>query len=360
MKRQSRKLEHIKYSMLLEDGPAAAGFADFHLVHNCLPDLAWQDIDTSTTVAGIPLAQPVIINAITGGANDVTHINRDLAELAKLTGIPMAVGSQYAAIEDTAAFASYKIVRQVNPDGIVFANLGAHATPDAARHAVEMIDAQAIQIHLNVGQEIIMNEGDRDFSGYLSRIEAIVATVDVPVIVKEVGCGIAHEQAEALVGIGVKAIDVGGTGGTNFLAIEAARSKISLDADTLGWGIPTAISAVEVMAVAAPNVDVIMSGGVRTPLDVVKSLTLGSAAAGIAGPVLKMLQHKGLEGAVHWYDNFAADMKRFMLLVGASTIKELQANPIVITGFSREWLETRGIDITQFARRKKHVKSMVK
>lgn len=353
MKRQSRKLEHIKYSMLLDDGPAAAGFADFHLVHNCLPDLAWRDIDISTTVAGIPLAQPVIINAITGGADDVTLLNRDLAEFAKQTGIPMAVGSQYAAVENPAVAESYKIVRQVNPEGIVFANLGAHATPEAARYAVEMIDAQAIQIHLNSGQEIIMSEGDRDFSGYLSRIAAIVAQVDVPVIVKEVGCGIAREQAAALAGVGVKAIDVGGTGGTNFLAIEAARSKLPLDDDMMSWGIPTAISAMEVLSITNSSADVILSGGVRTPLDVVKALTIGGAAAGIAGPILKVLQCQGLEGAIHWYESFTTDVKRFMLLAGTRTVKELQSCPLVITGFSREWLEVRGIDITQFARRKK-------
>lgn len=353
MIRQSRKLEHLKYSMLLEDGPATAGFADFHLVHNCLPDLAWQDIDISTTVAGIPLSHPVIINAITGGADDVTHINRNLAEFAKLTGLPMAVGSQYAVIESKSADESYKVVRKVNPDGIVFANLGAHATPDAARYAVEMINAQAIQIHLNAGQEIIMSEGDRNFKGYLSRIESIVAKVNVPVIVKEVGCGIAREQAEALVGIGVKAIDVGGTGGTNFLAIEAARSKRNLDDDMMSWGIPTAISGLEVMSITDSSVDVILSGGVRTPLDVVKALTIGGAAAGIAGPILKMLQRKGLEGAIRWYENFTTDLKRFMLLVGTRTVKELQSCPLVITGFSREWLETRGVDTVQFARRKK-------
>lgn len=353
MIRQSRKLEHLKYSMLLEDGPATAGFADFHLVHNCLPDVAWQDININTTVAGISLSQPIIINAITGGSDDVTYINRDLAEFAKITGVPMAVGSQYAAIENPAAAESYKIVRKVNPGGIVFANLGAHATPAAALDAIKMIDAQAIQIHLNAGQEIIMSEGDRDFSGYLSRIEAIVNKVEVPVIVKEVGCGIAREQAEALIRIGVKAIDVGGTGGTNFLAIEAARSKLSLDANMVSWGIPTAIAAVEVLSVATPGIDFIMSGGIRTPLDVVKALTVGGSAVGIAGPVLKILQTKGIKGAILWYENFVTDLKRFMLLMGACTIKELWSSPLVITGFSREWLEARGVDTSHFARRKK-------
>lgn len=359
MLRQSRKLEHIKYSMLLEDGPAAAGFTDFHLVHNCLPDLAWSDIHVETAVAGIPLTQPIIINAITGGAEDVTSINRELAEFSSLTGAAMAVGSQYAAIEDPAVAASYKIVREVNPDGILFANLGAHATLDAARYAVEMIGAQAIQIHLNAGQEIIMSEGDRDFSGYLAQIEMIASHVDVPVIVKEVGCGIAHEQAKALSNIGIKAIDVGGTGGTNFLAIEAARSKLELNKDMLEWGIPTAISAVETISTASP-IDVIVSGGVRTPIDVVKALTIGGKAAGIAGPVLKILRQKGIEGAVSWYNDFITDIKRYMLLVGAGTLQDLHSTPIVITGFSREWLNLRGIDTIPFANRKKRTKSMVK
>ncbi|WP_425061100.1 Isopentenyl-diphosphate delta-isomerase [Sporomusa carbonis] len=352
--RQSRKLEHLKYSMLLDDGPAAAGFADFTLVHNCLPEIAWQEIDVSTAIAGISLPQPIIINAITGGASDVTHINSELAEFARLTTTPMAVGSQYAAIEDPAVAESYKVVRKVNPNGVLFANLGAHVAPDAARYAVEMIGAQAIQIHLNAGQEIIMSEGDRNFSGYLSNIETIVGKVGVPVIVKEVGCGIAREQAAALISVGVKAIDVGGTGGTNFLAIEAARGRLNLDAEMVGWGIPTAIAMTEVLSVAGNNVDVIVSGGIRTPLDVVKALAIGGASVGIAGPVLKILQRKGLEGAVRWFNKFITDIKRYMLLVGARNIRELIFTPIVITGYSREWLLARGITPTQFAERKKN------
>ena len=352
MIRQSRKLEHLKYSLLLDDGPAAAGFTDFHLVHNCLPDLAWQDIDITTALAGILLSQPIIINAITGGSADVQNINRDLAEFARLTGAAMAVGSQYSAIEDLSAAASYAVVRKHNPNGVLFANLGAHASPDAALCAVEMIGAQALQIHLNAGQEIIMREGDRNFSGYLSHIEAIIKKVNVPVIVKEVGCGIAYEQAQALAGIGVKGIDVGGTGGTNFLAIEAARSQLTLDADMLTWGIPTAISAVETV-IAAPGVDVVVSGGVRTPLDVVKALAIGGRAVGIAGPVLKGISCKGLDGAISWYENYILDIKRFMLLIGAANIEALRSVPMIITGFSQEWLSARGIDTAQFAERKK-------
>jgi isopentenyl-diphosphate delta-isomerase len=344
--------------MLLDDGPAAAGFTDFHLVHNCLPDLAWQDIEIATTIANIPLSQPVIINAITGGAADVIQVNRELAEFAHLTGTAMAVGSQYSAIENPAAVESYKIVRKLNPDGVILANLGAHASPQAAVCAVDMINAQAIQIHLNTGQEIIMSEGDRNFSGYLSRIEAIVKKVTVPVIVKEVGCGIALEQARALANIGVTIIDVGGKGGTNFLAIEAARSQLTLDEEMLAWGIPTAISAVEVISTLGENIHVIISGGVRTPLDATKALCIGGRAVAIAGPILKVLKTKGIEGVVRWYQDFIVDLKRYMLLVGARSISDLRSVPLVITGFSREWLSARGINTTQFAERKKNGKSM--
>lgn len=358
MMRQSRKLEHLRYSMLLDDGPAAAGFSDFHLVHNCLPDMAWPDIELATSIANIALSQPIIINAITGGAPDVTHINRDLAEFAHLTKAAMAVGSQYSAIETPSEAESYTIVRKLNPDGVIFANLGAHASPEAALCAVEMIGAQAIQIHLNAGQEIIMSEGDRDFYGYLSRIEEIVNKVNVPVIVKEVGCGIAREQAQALTNIGVNVIDVGGTGGTNFLAIEAARSQLTLDPEILSWGIPTAISAVEVISSIDERADVIISGGVRTPLDVVKALSLGGKAVAIAGPVLKVLKASGIAGAIHWYQDFIIDLKRYMLLVGAHSIHDLRSVPMIITGFSREWLTARGINTAQFAKRKKINKSM--
>lgn len=358
MIRQSRKLEHLKYSLLLDDGPAAAGFADFHLIHNCLPDLNWQDIVVNTSIAGISLSQPVIVNAITGGAADVLEVNRELAEFAHATGAAMAVGSQYSAIENSSIAETYKIVRKVNPDGVLFANLGAHASIEDARYAVEMIGAQAIQIHLNAGQEIIMSEGDRHFRGYLSQIEAIVQKINVPVIVKEVGCGIAYEQALALAAAGVQVIDVGGAGGTNFLAIEAARSQLTLDAELTAWGIPTALAAVEVLAAAGPAIDVIVSGGIRTPLDAVKALALGGMAAGIAGPVLKTIKHQGLPGAINWYADFVTDIKRIMLLLGARTIRELHTVPVVITGASQEWLTARDLNPTQFAQRKKHAKSM--
>jgi len=350
--RQSRKLDHIKYSLSLADGPGDSGFADIGLVHNCLPNLGWDQLDITSSIAGIPIHNPLIINAITGGAHDVTMVNGQIAEFACRTNTTMAVGSQYAALEDCEVLHSYKIVREKNPNGIIFANLGAYATPKQAQLAVDMINAQGIQIHLNVAQELIMAEGDRDFSGYLANIANIVDSVKVPVIVKEVGCGIAMEQAKLLAEIGIKAIDVGGMGGTNFLAIEAARSQLSLYPETLCWGIPTAISAVEIMSVLPKPVDMMVSGGIRTALDVVKALALGGTAVGMATPIIKMLHEKDIEYAVNWFNNFLHEIKCYMLLLGTANIKDLAKVPVIITGYTKEWLMARGINTTQYGMRK--------
>lgn len=348
--RQSRKLDHLKYTLALADGPGRSGFADLALVHNCLPDLAWADVSLATSVAGIPLRHPVVINAVTGGAADVAATNAALAEVARRTGAAMAVGSQYAACEDASVRDSFAVVRRVNPDGIFFANLGAHASPADAVAAVDMVGAAALQIHLNVAQELVMTEGDRDFTGYLANIAAIAAAGRVPVIAKEVGCGVAREQATALAAAGALAIDVGGMGGTNFLAIEAARSGAELSAEALAWGIPTAVSAVEVASVLPRTVDMIVSGGVRTPLDAAKALALGGRAVGIAAPLVRLVHAEGAEAAALWLAAFLAELRRYMALAGAKTVGDLAAVPVVITGATREWLIARDIDLSRYSR----------
>lgn len=352
--RQSRKLDHLKYSLALADGPNASGFADLSLVHNCLPNLSLKDINLSSSIANIKVSHPVIINAITGGAIDVAPINERIADFARITNTAMAVGSQYAALECPEVQHSYKIVREKNPQGIILANLGAYVTPEQAQMAVDMVDAQGIQIHLNAAQEIMMTEGDRNFSGYLSNISKITNKVNVPVIIKEVGCGIAREQAAMLAEVGIQAIDVGGAGGTNFLAIEAARRQLETNLETLSWGIPTVISAVETISVLPKHVDMMVSGGIRSPLDVIKSLALGGVAAGMATPIVKMLYEKDMDAAVTWFKQFLHEIQCYMLLLGAANIKELENTPMIISGYSKEWLMARGIDIRKYALNEKH------
>ncbi|HZK25378.1 MAG TPA: type 2 isopentenyl-diphosphate Delta-isomerase [Oscillospiraceae bacterium] len=340
MTRQVRKLEHLHYAVQLD--LASADFSDIELIHNCLPETALQALDLTTTVAGLTLAQPLLLNAITGGVEAAEAINHDLALAARSCGLPMAVGSQMAALENQRYQQTYRVVREVYPQGIIFANIGANAGLTAAQQAVEMVAADALQIHLNVPQELMMAEGDRDFRGWRQRLAAIVKAVSVPVIVKEVGFGIAKEQAAQLQDIGVAAIDVGGQGGTNFLQIESARTKQQISAELLQWGIRTPLTILEAKA-GAPAVDIIASGGINSGLLAAKALALGAQAVGSAGLALRILQKAGPEKLVASLQKILTELKMVMLMTGCSSIRELQEVPLVITGQAREWMTARGL-----------------
>ena len=342
MLRQSRKLAHLKFAQTIEDGPCNTGFQDIRLLHNCLPGIGIADVSLHTTVAGLSLPHPFIINAVTGGAADVAETNRLLANVAKMTHSAMAVGSQYASLEDKNTLDTFTVVRKAYPDGVLLANLGAHASPLQAQEAVDMIGAQALQVHLNVGQELVMQEGDRDFSGYLDRIAAIAQRLTVPVIVKETGCGMAAEQLLKLAETGVAGVDVAGAGGTNFLAIEAARSQQNLSEELSGWGIPTAISMFEAKAVLPSAMSLIVSGGIRGAADMAKALMVGADAVAAAGPVVRLLSSSP-ENAVAWINSCLYELQQIMVLCGAKNLAELTSAPLVIVGETAEWLRARGL-----------------
>jgi isopentenyl-diphosphate delta-isomerase len=349
--RQSRKIDHLRHTLELADGPVATGFADLTLLHNCLPELRLDDVSLATDCAGMRLTHPVVINAMTGGALALTEVNARLAELAARTGSVMAVGSQYAAVKQPEVADSFRVVRQVNPSGLIWANIGAYATVAEARQVVEMIEANALQIHLNAAQEISMPEGDVDFTGWLRRIEQIVKELPVPVIVKETGCGMALEQIRLLASIGVAGIDVGGAGGTNFIAIENSRTNSDPSSELLQWGIPAAISALEAMEVLPPTVDLIVSGGIRSPLDALKSFAVGASAVGIATPILRKTEQSGVDAAVKWLENYLTLLRKTLLLLGRKDLRDLRGHPLVIGGFVAQWLEARGISTRKYARR---------
>ncbi len=349
--RQSRKLDHLHHALELPDGPSSAGFSDIRLIHNCLPSIDWREITLETKLLDWTLPQPLLLNAITGGADDVLAVNGLLATFAAEAKMPMAVGSQYAALEDSHFIESYRIVRKKNPDGIIFANLGAHANVKQAELAVEMLEAQALQIHLNPAQELLMPEGDRDFSHYLDNIAEIAAALAVPVIVKEVGFGMAREQVRELLSTGIRAIDIGGAGGTNFAAIESSRQHPQPHEDFLRWGIPTVISAVETLQTVADKLPVIVSGGVRTPLDAVKALSLGAASVALATPFLQQIVQQGIQETHQTFQRFLHDMKTIMLLTGVSNPQGLTQKPLIISGYCAEWLEQRGFSLHGYANR---------
>lgn len=350
MTRAKRKWEHIKYA-LLETEKNSHGFSDVSFVHQSIPNLALKDITLEHCIGELSLSSPIFINAMTGGGGSrTTAINGQLATLASELGLGMAVGSQMAALKDSTERLSYQIVRKENPSGIIFANLGSEATVEQAKLAVEMIEANAIQIHLNVVQEITMPEGDRDFSGALKRIENIVNAVNIPVIVKEVGFGMSKECVEKLQSIGIYAVDIGGFGGTNFASIENARREETLSFFN-DWGIPTTISIVEAKS-SAPSLAVFATGGIHNSLDVAKSIALGADAVGMAGFFLKHLLQNGLEATIDKTRKLNDDLKYIMLALGAQNTRALQASPLIISGYTHHWLNERGINTKRYSQRR--------
>ncbi|CAG7611790.1 Isopentenyl-diphosphate delta-isomerase [Paenibacillus solanacearum] len=347
-----RKLEHVHHALQLGPG-GNNGFGGIKLLPNCLPGISSDQIALNSRIGELTLSSPIIINAMTGGANETEEINRELAVAAREAGLAMAVGSQMAAIKNPEMASSYQVVRKVNPNGLVFGNLGSEATVEQAKRAVDMLRADALQIHLNVMQELIMPEGDRQFNGMLERIGAIVRQVGVPVMVKEVGFGMVRESVETLLSLGVKMIDVGGAGGTNFAAIENARRG-----QPMGWlndwGCNTAISLLEALEAkrrAKTDVSLIATGGIAQTADVCKALTLGASAVGIAGAFLKVQRTKGTAALIGRIGAMHDELRLLMTAMGAASIEALQSMPVVIGGETERWCGARGIATDAYARR---------
>ncbi|MGI6318804.1 MAG: type 2 isopentenyl-diphosphate Delta-isomerase [Dethiobacteria bacterium] len=349
--RKKRKLDHLNLVQNLSDGPDSPGFKDVLFVHNCMPEIDHREINTAVKFCGREMKSPLMINAITGGIGEAAKINRALAAVARKLGIPMAVGSQTAALQDRKAEYSYKVAREENPDGFIAANVSAGLSPEEALRAVEMIGADALQLHLNIPQEVMMpeDEGELSFQGYLDNIRNTVLISDVPVIVKEVGCGIAREQAVQIISTGVAALDVGGKGGTNFILIEGFRRSGETAHPFLNWGLSTVSSLVEVVYSAGSQVDIVAAGGIRNGLDVAKALSLGASLAGIAGPLVRCYYNGGEEAVEHYLLEIEKQLRQVMLMLGARSVSGLREKPLVILGETAQWLKRRGIDLDRFA-----------
>ncbi|WP_223591630.1 type 2 isopentenyl-diphosphate Delta-isomerase [Neobacillus bataviensis] len=349
MSRSERKWDHIRFA--LENGQdRSSAFENIKFIHQSLPNINVLDVRLDHSIGELYLSSPIFINAMTGGGGEKTYrINKELAMVAKYSGLAMAVGSQMAALKDKTQKYTYEIVRKENPDGVLIANLGSEATPDEAKAAIDMIEANAIQIHLNVIQELTMPEGDRDFTGALKRIEAIVKNVEVPVVVKEVGFGMSMETVRTLKSVGVTVVDVGGFGGTNFAEIENRRREKSLSFFS-DWGIPTPISIIEASSVSN-DISIIGSGGFSNGIEMVKGLAIGADAIGIAGYFLRILVDQGVDSLIGEIETLHKEMIMIMTALGARTIADLKRIPLIITGETCHWLNQRGIDTRTFGQR---------
>lgn len=293
---ESRKEDHIRINLErdVQFPRLRTGLESYRFLHQALPELHQNAIDTSAQVLGKRLSAPILISSMTGGTESARQINRRLAAAAQAQGIAMGLGSQRAALEDAALAKSYAI-RDVAPDILLFANLGAvqlnygYGLAECQR-AVDMVAADALILHFNVLQEAVQAEGDINFSGLLSKVEAICAGLPVPVVAKEVGWGFSPENARALAQAGIAAIDVAGAGGTSWSEVEYHRAPTAFHARVArsfaDWGIPTA-EAIQYARQAAPALPIFASGGLRDGIDIAKCIALGADIAGLASPFLR-------------------------------------------------------------------------
>ncbi len=349
---RERKWEHV-LACVWEDVEADTSplFECVQLVHRALPELDMDDVDTSVRLFGKELSFPLIIAGMTGGHPKTGEINRKLGVVARRLGIGIGVGSQRAGVEDPEVRWTFEVVREEYPDGLILANIGLQQLrengPDLAIEVVDMVDADALAVHVNVLQEAVQLEGEPDASGFVETLEEVREAVDVPVVLKETGAGVSSEDAELVKDL-VDGIDVGGAGGTNWAVVEAIRSKAHGEAPVghsfSEWGVPTAASILEVRRVVGPDMPVIGTGGVRGGLDVAKVLALGGDCAGMALPVLRKLLAEGVSGCVRFLKTVAREVKIAMMMAGCRSVEEMSRVPIVIHGRLKDWLECRGIE----------------
>jgi len=332
-----RKADHIKINLEKDVRSAlTTGLEKYHFVHEALPELDLERIDTSLSLFGKRLAAPILISSMTGGTEEAGEINQRLAEAAQEVGVAMGVGSQRAALERPEQTPTFSITRKVAPDILLFANLGAVQLNygygiDHCRRAVDMIQADALIFHFNPLQEAVQDAGDTNFAGLSNKIEEICNKLEVPVIAKEVGWGISERTAKLLANCGVSAIDVAGAGGTSWSQVEMHRAPDEftreLAATFVGWGIPTAESILNVKN-GAPDMTILASGGIKDGLDIAKCIALGATLGGMAGQFLKAAA-VSTEKVVEMMKLTKRQIEVTMFSTGVGTLKGLKVGKLV-------------------------------
>lgn len=346
-----RKDEHLALALEHERDRRGtrSDLDDVELVHHALDGIDPARVSLDVDVAGMAWRSPVYVNGMTGGTAHTGDVNRTLAIAAREADLPIASGSVSIALDDPTRAPYFRVLRDEHPHGFVLANVGADRSADDARRAVELLDADALQVHLNAAQELVMPEGSTRFDTWAPTIAAICDAVDVPVIVKEVGAGLSGRTVARLRDLGADAADVGGTGGTDFVRVENDRRAAGDFAYLGGWGLSTPACLLDAQEAGLP---LLASGGIRHPLDVVRALALGASAVGVASRFLAVAVEGGERALVdemrRWRDHVAA----ILALVGAASPADAVHADVLVRGRLRELAELRGIDLTTLARRR--------
>lgn len=327
-----RKDDHLR--ICLEENVKSnisPGFDSIRLKVNTLPELDFSQTDPSTTIFGKNLSYPILISPMTGGSGKTKYFNQIFARAAEEFGIAMGVGSQRAAILHPELAETYKIVRQEAPTALLFANLGVAQLNQGfglseCQKAVDMLQADALYLHLNALQEALQPEGDSDFSDLIKKIETVVKGLSVPVLVKEVGNGISQETAKRLIDIGINGIDVAGLGGTSWAAVEMHRVKDPIQKEVcrtfIDWGIPAVESLKSISAIQGHPL-LICSGGLRNGIDIAKSIALGADLAGFAMKFIEAA-NRGEEALYSTITQLTLELKTSMFVTGSKDLSELK------------------------------------
>jgi isopentenyl-diphosphate Delta-isomerase len=352
-----RKREHLETVARAEAESAGASlWKDVHLLPATVPEVSIADVDIGVTFLGHRLEAPVMIASMTGGHEESVSINSRLGEAAERLGLAIGSGSQRAALVDPSLAPSFSVLRESAPSAFIMANIGtcqlvkqgdgAPLAPDEVDTMVDMIEADALALHLNVVEELIQTEGDRNTTGLIDGITRLSAMSPVPVVAKETGSGMAAEAAAALVGAGAAALDVGGSGGTSFARVEGMRAAdrdddrgVRLGRVFGDWGVPTPLSVLEVRRSGVP---IIATGGVRSGLDTAKALALGADLVGIARPAL-LAAREGLDELLATLELFLEELRVAMVLTGSATVHQLRTPEPVLTGTIAAWSRQRGL-----------------
>ena len=337
---ERRKSDHIRVNLdeRARAHDVSTGFERYRFVHNALPEIDLDDVDLSQTFLGRRLSVPILVSSMTGGIEEGFEVNRRLARAAEALGCAMGVGSQRAAIENPALECFFS-VRSVAPSIPIFANLGAIQLNlgygvDQCRRAIEMIEADALILHLNPLQEALQAGGDAGFGGLLRQIESLCRSLGAPVIVKEVGWGISENVADRLAGAGVAAIDVSGSGGTSWSYVEGQRavteSTRRICESFQSWGVPT-LTSLQMVKRAAPDIPVIASGGLMTGIDAAKAIAFGADLAGFAGPLLRAASESDT-AAQELLTVLRDELRIAMFCTGSGDLRQLQSAEMIDVG----------------------------